>query len=137
MSGRIALVLTLCVMFTVSSAMPSLAVRAKKTGTAGHGKLYEMPGIPPEKRATAKKLYEDYQAAVAPLEKDYHAKAAELDAQLSKGASGEAVAELARSLGELNGKLLQEKVTLRVQLLKETGVYVPLWHKTHTRKAAK
>ncbi|MHC1700760.1 MAG: hypothetical protein AB9900_07245 [Humidesulfovibrio sp.] len=133
MPGRIALILALCAVFAVSAA-PSLAAEAKKTGAA-HGKFYEMKGITPEKRPVAKKLYEDYQTAVAPLHKDYHAKAAELDTQLSKGASAEAVAELTRSLGELNGKLLQEKAVLRAKLLNETGVYVPLWHKKHPHKA--
>jgi hypothetical protein len=134
MSGRFVLTLALCAMFATASVAPSLAAEAKKP-VAAHGKIYELPGIPPEKRPVAKKLYEDYQKAVEPIQKDYHAKAAELDAQLSKGASGEAVAELTRSLGELDGKLLQEKAALRAKLLKETGVYVPLWHKKHPHKA--
>ena len=136
MTGRFALSLALCTLFAVSTVAPSLAVETKKSGPA-HGKIYQMAGIAPEKRAAAKKLYEDYQTAVAPLHKDYHAKAAELDTQLSKGASAEAVAELTRSLGDLNGKLLQEKAVLRAKLLQETGVYVPLWHKKHTHKAVK
>ena len=136
MTGRFAAALALCAAFALSSVTPSLSAHANKRGAA-HGKIYEMPGIPLDKRPVAKKLYEDYQAAVAPFHKDYHIKAAELDAQLAKGASGEAVAELTRGLGELDGKLLQEKAVLRVKLLQETGVYIPLWHKKHTHKAVK
>ncbi|MBU1231152.1 MAG: hypothetical protein KKA55_11175 [Proteobacteria bacterium] len=134
MTARFVVILALFAVFAAVSAAPSVAAETKKPDTV-HGKFYELPGIPPEKRPVAKKLYEDYQKAVEPIQKDYHAKAAELDAQLSKGASGEAVAELTRSLGELDGKLLQEKAALRAKLLKETGVYVPLWHKKHPHKA--
>ena len=134
MAGRFVCILSLCALFALVSTAPSQAAEPAKT-VAAHPKIFEWPGIAPEKKLAAQKLYEDYQKAVAPLQKDFHAKAAELDAQLSKGVSGEAVAELVRSIGELDGKLLQEKATLRAKLLKETGVYVPLWHKTHPHKA--
>lgn len=134
MTTRFVLILTLCAVFAATFVAPSLGAE-KQIPAAAHGKIYEMPGIAPEKRAVAKKLYEDYRKAIEPIVQDYHAKAAELDAQLAKGASGEAVAVLARNIGELDGKLLMEKASLRVKLLKETGVYVPLWHKKHPHKS--
>lgn len=90
--------------------------------TAAHAQNY-YGGNPPltqEQRVKADKLFSEHMNSIAPIQQQYAAKRAELDALMFSGSADTAKIEaLSKELGELDGKLYSEQTKFRAKLANE------------------
>lgn len=86
----------------------------------GYGPGYNYNNLTPEQQEKARKLHDEHYNSVAPIRQQMIVKQAELDALLiNEKPDAKKVESLSRDLGELRGKMMNQRLALRDRLEKE------------------
>ena len=104
----------------LSLSLIGILVLAMAGAATAHGNRFHGPNLTPEQAEKMKQLSMESHAAISPIMQQFHAKRAELKAQIyNPNPDMGKIEALAKELGELKGKLYAERAGLHVRLSKE------------------